>query len=227
MNNNHLIVNDKTNIRLQKIGINDIYYKIGIHDDANIFEIKKYYWITHNYTRKLVHCFYSTNIEKINYVYLKIIDDYLITYLDNSIKYNDRVDGLTNANITEALYLINKFIIDRTQFTSIDISNRIKRTGFWIHNHRISKLMYSEYIQLIMDNNDYECVSIDVLNNDVQLKANLYKPKSADQNSYLDTAQHALTPDEVRSIVNKSSVSSDLTTKNSSKTRMVYYIVKK
>jgi len=84
---------------------------------------------------------------------------------------------------------VKSFIRDDKMFTSVDISNAIKRDGVWVGNKEVSK--YLKSYRLGQD--DYQKSVITVKSGN----AYLYYPRGVDPSDYANTSAQALTPAEV------------------------------
>ena len=200
ISNGTFVVNGKTFKPLSYSDDNhDGILEISLDATDNIFQDTKFYWITRDGVRSLYYC----NKSNTTYVALSPIDDDYIEQLDKDIFREDQINGLTNASVSDALDLIAEFIGNGAQFTSMDISNGIKRYGYWIRNRRISELMNnSEFIRKIISYSKYEAVLISAVNDGQYVTARLYQPQGSDYNDYPGLIQNSLTPNEVKIFAN-------------------------
>ncbi len=91
--------------------------------------------------------------------------------------------------------MIDHFVNDKKQFTSVDISNRVKESGVWVRNREVSERL-SDYFST--SNVDYKKTRIDVLRaeDSTKVSAILYLPINSDPDEYLNTKAVAMTPDD-------------------------------
>ena len=94
---------------------------------------------------------------------------------------------MSNKQIIQAK--VTEFVTSNKMFTSVDISNEIKKEGTWISNSEVAAFLKKNRPFSL-----YSMSSIPVMNG--KRKANLYYPIGADPFDYLDRDQHALTPTE-------------------------------
>ena len=86
---------------------------------------------------------------------------------------------------------VEEFVNTMKLFTSVDISNAIKKDGTWVSNHEVASFLKKEMkTNSLMSN--YQTETIRVMND--TRKATLYLPTGSDQFDYLDRDQSALTP---------------------------------
>jgi hypothetical protein len=97
---------------------------------------------------------------------------------------------MTNQQIIEAK--VDEFISSNQMFTSVDISNAIKKDGTWISNSEVASFLRRNSAFIL--SKQYSSSSIPVLNG--QKRANLYYPIGSDTFDYQNRDQKALTPQE-------------------------------
>lgn len=85
---------------------------------------------------------------------------------------------------------VKSFINDKELFTSVDISNAVKRDGTWVSNRDVAKFLRN----YDFSGTGYEKSRITVANG---ATASLYHPDYADPSHYNKTSQKALTPKDV------------------------------
>ena len=90
----------------------------------------------------------------------------------------------------ELLDKVTDFCSQNLMFTSVDISNSIKKDGKWIYNSEVAGWLRRN---LLFRRQSYAKTTISVTNG----VATLYHPIGADTDEYTDRNQHALTPVEV------------------------------
>ena len=91
----------------------------------------------------------------------------------------------------ELLDKVTDFCSQNLMFTSVDISNSIKKDGKWISNSEVAGFLRRH---LLAQHNDYAKTTISVAGG---AQATLYHPIGANIDEYTDRNQHALTPVEV------------------------------
>jgi len=96
--------------------------------------------------------------------------------------------------------IVRDFIAKGQLFTSVNISNHIKKEKkTWIKNSEIASWLRQNIGSL----SSYYCTtSIDVANGQGTTKANLYHPANVDPSCYTDVNLHAMTPDEFKQLHN-------------------------
>tara|TARA_Y100001960_G_scaffold189798_1_gene198904 strand:+ start:1823 stop:2230 length:408 start_codon:yes stop_codon:yes gene_type:complete len=80
-------------------------------------------------------------------------------------------------------------------FTSLDFSNYLKRSGFWIRNKEVSIFLFNEFNKR-KSLKDFSSTEIEVLVNKEVLTATVYCPKTMNPNLYLKIDQKAITKEE-------------------------------
>jgi len=96
-----------------------------------------------------------------------------------------------------------EFINSQRLFTSVNLTNAIKKDGIWIKNSEVAYWLRHSFDELNEDLGDSYCVTqIQVLQNSQH--ANLYHPFFADVSNYNDRDAQAMTPDEFEKIHNYS-----------------------
>tara|TARA_Y100000588_G_scaffold54456_1_gene51686 strand:+ start:2052 stop:2459 length:408 start_codon:yes stop_codon:yes gene_type:complete len=80
-------------------------------------------------------------------------------------------------------------------FTSLDFSNYLKRSGFWIRNKEVSTFLFNEFNKK-KSLEDFSSTEIEVLVNKEVLTATVYCPKTMNPNLYLKIDQKAITKEE-------------------------------
>jgi hypothetical protein len=80
-------------------------------------------------------------------------------------------------------------------FTSLDFSNYLKRSGFWIRNKEVSTFLFNEFNKK-KSLKDFSSTEIEVLVNKEILTATVYCPKTMNPNLYLKIDQKAITKEE-------------------------------
>jgi hypothetical protein len=97
---------------------------------------------------------------------------------------------MTNERIIEAKVV--EFMASGKMFTSVDIANSIKKDKVWIRNSEVAAYLRKNAIA--MSAGQYDTVLTVVANNH---KAHVYFPNGTDPDTYIDTDQVALTPQDV------------------------------
>lgn len=105
-----------------------------------------------------------------------------------------------SANDASIKRKIQEYVKSDRMFTSVDISNALKREGIWVRNREVTMWLRGNF-----NSNDLfkgwamETISV----NGGSTNATLYYPGLKDPSEYQDVDQTPLTPDEVREIQKK------------------------
>ena len=91
----------------------------------------------------------------------------------------------------EIIDKVAEFVTGDTMFTSVDVSNAIKRDGVWVSNKEVAGYLRRNLTTLFPN---YSSTRIPVLNG--AETATLYHPVGVDTDCYQNRDQHAMTPAE-------------------------------
>ena len=96
----------------------------------------------------------------------------------------------------KATEIVENYCDNLESFTSLDVSNRAKQSGFSSVRHReIAHIVRVFFVDGVMEDYGYERTMIDVtLSNGIAAQAYLYHHQSVDANSYDRRSQNALRP---------------------------------
>jgi hypothetical protein len=120
---------------------------------------------------------------------------------------------------------IKSLVDDGELFTSVDVSNAIKRDGVWIRNKEVAKFLRTyDFSQ-----HNYNKELINVTSNNIQTKATVYFPDYSDAQHYKLTSQttikkHQLPTQKMLKIVSTSNQISNLQTHNAASQFKTYKI---
>lgn len=113
-----------------------------------------------------------------------------------------------------------EFINNQKLFTSVNVTNSIKKDGIWVKNSDVAYWLRQNFDQLNEDLGDSYCITqISVLQNSQQ--ANLYHPFFADPTNYNDRDIQAITPDEFEKLHNYSITDAKAQSSNKSQTNSI------
>ncbi len=94
---------------------------------------------------------------------------------------------------------VNEFITGQKMFTSVNLTNAIKKDGTWISNSNVAEWLRSNFDEVNEELGDsYHSSLISVMND--SRKAHLYYPFFADPNNFNDRNTDAMTPDEFQKL---------------------------
>lgn len=94
---------------------------------------------------------------------------------------------------------VKEFITNQKMFTSVNLTNAIKKDGIWINNSGVAEWLRNNFEEVNEELGDSYHSSLILVMNDSR-KANLYYPFFADPNNFNDRNTDALTPDEFQAL---------------------------
>lgn len=103
--------------------------------------------------------------------------------------------------------IINMFVLFEKSFTSVDVSNEIKKRGTYLTNSVVSQKIKTDLPSVSSKaNTPYNTSKINVVcaENGKTVVATLYHPSSVSPDTYGNTSLKPMTPDEFASMHNKS-----------------------
>ena len=99
---------------------------------------------------------------------------------------------------------VESYLNKKLQFTSVNVSNDIKKDGTWISNTEVSSWLRTNFHNmnsvLAMD---YATIPISVSAGNTTAKATLYFHVMSDPDNYSDTCLKSMTPDEFKALQTK------------------------